>query len=39
MASENRIYDYIGLLREAAEIVALNPLLGAPNSRQPAISL
>jgi hypothetical protein len=23
-------YDYIGLLREAAEIVALNPLLSAP---------
>jgi hypothetical protein len=31
-------YDYIGLLREAAEIVALNPLLSAPIATS-AISL
>ena len=28
--SEGRIYDYIGFLREAAEIVHPNPLLIAP---------
>jgi putative PIN family toxin of toxin-antitoxin system len=28
--SESRIYDYVGFLRRAAEIVVLNPLLIAP---------
>jgi predicted nucleic acid-binding protein len=28
--SENRIYDYVGFLREAAEIVAPNPLMITP---------
>jgi putative PIN family toxin of toxin-antitoxin system len=28
--SERRIYEYVGFLREAAEIVALNPLLVTP---------
>lgn len=28
--SEERVYDYIGFLREVAEIVALNPLFVAP---------
>ena len=28
--SETRIYDYVGFLREAAEIVAPNPLLVTP---------
>jgi putative PIN family toxin of toxin-antitoxin system len=28
--SEKRIYDYIGFLREVAELVVLNPLLVAP---------
>lgn len=28
--SETRIYEYVGLLREAAEIVVLNPLLVTP---------
>jgi putative PIN family toxin of toxin-antitoxin system len=28
--SENRIYDYVGFLGEAAEIVTLNPLLITP---------
>jgi predicted nucleic acid-binding protein len=28
--SEKRIYDYVGFLREAAEIVAPNPLLVTP---------
>jgi len=28
--SEARVYDYIGFLREAAEIVVLNPLFTAP---------
>ena len=28
--SEKRIYDYVGFLRESAEIVALNPLLITP---------
>jgi putative PIN family toxin of toxin-antitoxin system len=28
--TENRIYQFIGFLREAAEIVPLNPLLSAP---------
>jgi hypothetical protein len=28
--SETRIYEYVGFLREAAEIVILNPLLVTP---------
>ena len=28
--SEERIYEYVGFLREAAEVVALNPLFTAP---------
>ena len=28
--SEKRIYDYVGFLREVAEIVVLNPLLVTP---------
>jgi predicted nucleic acid-binding protein len=28
--SEQRIYEYVGFLREAAEIVILNPLLVTP---------
>jgi putative PIN family toxin of toxin-antitoxin system len=28
--SEERVYDYIGFLRQAAEIVTLNPLFAAP---------